>query len=368
MLHARVMAWSAKIALALVLGTTTIIGTARASVLADLAASMHPGEWKRLPANFPGGANAFWRHSENLGHDIAQFANNGVWDPARRKMTFFGSGHGTTTHKHSKLVQYDELSNTWTAWSGVSEFVPDDVANIVHSWDHLAIDPVRGHFYTAHYFNGDIHRLDLASMAWLRLPSISPVGITKGVTYFPELDALIVVDPVNRRIYSLKHGADKWTVLADNIYQTNYHPVAEYDHVRGVVYFGGGNNAPYAFYRLNPDGRVEALASPPLRIDVGNGGDMVPDPVSGRPILRMDETSQMAEYIPESNAWAMVSTAMPAEVVGTRSSFAVPISTYGVIMYVVVRDGSASAWLYKHRQGDPPSNDAPAPPTGLRLK
>ena len=57
-------------------------------------------------------------------------------------MTFFGSGHGATSHKYSKLVQYDEQTNSWTVWAGVSDMVPDDVANIVHSWDHLAIDPV----------------------------------------------------------------------------------------------------------------------------------------------------------------------------------------------------------------------------------
>lgn len=359
----RLAKWATGLALAV------SIASVNASVLGDLATSMQPGDWRQLPAAFPGGPNAFWRHAGNPGHDIAQFANNGVWDPARRKMTFFGSGHGATGHKHSKLVQYDEQTNTWVAWAAVSDRVPDDVANIVHSWDHLAIDPARGGFYTAHYFNGDIHRLDLASMTWTRLPSIPKVGITKGMTYFPELDALIAVDPVNRRIYALKHGAAQWGVLAEGIYQTNYHPVAEYDHVRGVVYFGGGNSAPRAFYRLNPNGSVDALASPPINIDLGStGGDIVPDPVSGRLIIRLHNTAEMAEYIPESNAWGMIATAIPAELTGTSSSFAVPIATYGVIMYVAVRDGSASVWLYKHRQGTPPPSTAPAPPMGLRLK
>lgn len=354
----------------MILSGVAAASPSHASVFSELANSMTPGSWRQIPVSWPGGPNGFWRHSGNPGHDVAQFANAGVWDPIRRKMTFLGSGHGLTSHKYSKLVQYVESTDTWSSTPAPADILPDNVANVLHAWDHLAIDPIRSFMFTAHYYNSKVQRLDLNNMTWTDLPTIPfELGITKGVTYFPEVDSLVVVDPVYRRIYALKTGDTQWRIIAENIYKSNYHPIAEYDHVRGVVYFGGGGDTPRAFFWLNKDGTVDTLAQPPINIDLGEGGgDIVPDPVSGRLIIREHNQAEMAEYIPESNAWAMISTPIPSELTGTASSIAVPISTYGVIMYVVVRDGSASAWLYKHKQGTATPDPAPAAPKGLRIR
>src|SRR5690606_33921841 len=144
-------------------------------------------------------------------------------------------------------------------------------------------------------------------------------------------------------------GASSWTTLNGNIYQTNYHPVAEHDRVGGVVYFGGGNNAPRAFYRLNPNGSAVPLVEPPGDIDLGGGGgDTVADPVAGHLIIPMHNSARMAEYLPDSNSCVTVQTSLPTSLTGTSYSFATPISTYGVIMYVASREGTPAVWLYKH--------------------
>ena len=331
---------------------------ASASKLGDIAEAMQAGDWRELPADFLPSADGFWRHpagSEN----ITAYANRGEWDPIRRKMAFIGCGYGP-----AKLVIYDEATDSWT-----SNEVPSSFANIIHIWDHSGFDQARGILYAQNHLGSSVFQLNLATMAWSALPALPTTGETRGVTYFPEIDSLVTVDPVHKTIYALKSGAAAWTTLNSNIYETNYHPVAEHDRVRGVVYFGGGNNAPRAFFRLNRDGSVDTLASPPIDIDLGSGGgDTVTDPVSGRPIIRLHNASRMAEYIPEKDAWATVSTSIPSALTGTSYSFAVPISTYGVIMYVAVREGTPAVWLYKHKQSTTPADPPPAAPAGLRIR
>jgi hypothetical protein len=79
----------------------------------------------------------------------------------------------------------------------------------------------------------------------------------------------------------------------------------------------------------------------------------------------------MAEYVPEVNRWNVLTTGSPSELIGRRSTVAVPISTYGVIMYIVYTGGNGAAvWLYKHKQGQLPPLDLAAPraPAGIGFK
>jgi hypothetical protein len=338
----------------------TIACSAGASSLGDLAKSMAPGEWKKLPASFAPTTRDFWRHPL-ASEDITAYANRGEWDPVRRKMFFIGCGYGP-----AKLVVYDEATNTWTDY----ENIPSDLANIIHIWDHSAYDPVRGILYAQNHNGSSVFKLDVQSMTWSRLPALPQTGETRGTTYVPEIDSLVVVHPAVGAIYALKTGASSWTKLADSGYTTNYHPVAEYDSKRGVVYFGGGNSAPQKFFELQPSGVVKSLTNAPIDIDVGSGGgDYVTDPNSGHFLIRHHSSGQMAEYLPESNSWTMLPNRTPSDITGTPYSFATPISTHGVIMYVAINEGSSAAvWLYKHspstRVVDPP----PAAPRGLRTR
>lgn len=341
---------------------------AGASALSDAAASMVAGEWKKFPAVFEPSIHSFFHHPLNSANDVMQFGNTGVWDPIHRKIFYLGAGHSPEGGADAKFLQYEEANNLWTATSALPSFTADTG----HGYDHNVIDPTRGVFFSAQYLSRTVARYDPATGNWTKLPDLPTVGITKGMTFFPEMDALIVVDPVNKRINTWREGASAWTVLRSDIYQSNYHFIAEYDHVRKVVYFGGGNKTPNAFYELDRNGAVRQLASPPLNLDLGSsGGDNVTDPVSGRLIIRLHVTGQMAEYVPEADRWNIIVTNVPADVVGSRSTIAIPISTYGVIMYVVYKGSSnASTWLYKHKQGTLPPLDRapPAAPAGITFK
>jgi hypothetical protein len=339
---------------------------AAASALGDTASSMAPGEWRQLPAQFLPSPRAFFHHSANALNHVIQYANNGVWDPARRRMLFVGEGHGNVGAGRSKMIQYDEATDRWTA----SESIPAPINQILHAYDHNVFDPTRGVFYTAQYYTRDIYAYDVATGTWSALPQLPPVGITKGMTYFPEMDALIVVDSANEAVHALRHGASSWTTLGTRVYYANYHPFAEYDPVRRVVYFGGGNSSPRSLFELSASGAIRPLASPPpgINLDLGNaGGDIVADPVSGHLIVRVQESGAMAEYAPASNSWALLPGGSPSVLQGMES-IAIPIATYGVIMYVAYRDGAASVWLYKHRTSRAPVDPPPAAPTGLRVR
>jgi hypothetical protein len=177
-----------------------------------------------------------FHHTIRQDSDILEFANSGAWDPATRKVYFMGSGH-PVQEPNTKFLQYDEATNTIVS----TENLPEFTRQVGHAYDHNALDAKRGLFYAAHFYNRKVSKFDISTSTWSQLPPLPNGATTKGLAFFPEMDALIVVDPVNRSIYSIRDGASAWTTIRSDIYKSNYHFIAEYDHVRKVVYFGGGN-------------------------------------------------------------------------------------------------------------------------------
>jgi|GEM_PF-5277136 len=360
-----------------------------ATALSDLANSMNPGTWKQLPSNFPGGGYNFFIG----GNNILQYADSGTWDPIHRKVVFMGGGHIGI----SKLVIYDELSNQW---SGITDFSPNGPVNtggvdpnnpyagyIGHAYDHNALDPTRGIFYYTPRNGTMVFSFNPATLAWARLPDVPLPSSDRAATYVLEFDverdALIHVNPVttNGNIYSLKTGAPTWEIITTSNYRPDYNHTGEYDTLRKVLYFGGGGGpAQYEFYRLDRTNNIVTRLANPLRgiktpDDFSTeGGIHTTDPVTGN-FIQLNHDGKIYEYDGDTNKWSQVATNVPASITSgvphaASGAVVIPISSYGLIMYIKYAGDSSSVWLYKHKQGsvNPPDTTLPAAPKNLRMQ
>ena len=335
--------------------------TSSATELGDLAMGLAPGEWVELPADLPGGDFGYCHHPENAANDVLQFANVGVWDPASRQFLFVGEGHGAGDSSAGKMLGYDEPTNTW--WEDLN--LPAGPASIGHAYDHNAIDASRSHLFIARYFARDVHRYDIAAGQWTPLPDLPPVGINKGMAYFDAIDTLIVVDPENESIYGWSPGDASWSVIRNDIEYTNFNHIAEYDHVREVVYFGGGAATPRALFELSADGSVRSLPDAIVNIDLPRGA-YAPDPVNGH-LIALHEPGEFAAYDPDLEQWYALPS--PPNEIANADLIVTPISLYGVLLYFACFPAAqAEAWLYRHNEQPPGDLLAPAPPTNVRVQ
>lgn len=317
------------------------ISSASSTTLATIRAGLSARSYAQLPVTWPGGSSSFWL-VPGATENILTYTNAGTWDPTSRKMLFLGCGY-----VQSRLVQYDEATNTW------SKSDPNPPGNIIHAWDHNAIDTERGHFYASNQNGSGYWKYIISTGTWSSVAG-NAVSETHGVTWFPEADSLISVPPSSGQIKALAAGAGSWTNFATTSYATNYHGFAEYDPIRGVVYFGGGSNNSSALYKLTSAGVVTQLASAPAGVmDLGgsSGGNTCCDPVTGHLIVRARPSGTMYAYNPDTNAWSTITTTGGSFLEGKSMCMCVPISTHGVIMYIGTSDGPGNntvCGIYRH--------------------
>ena len=325
-----------------------------ASALQTAADSLSAGDWVELTASgdWPGGSAAFWKSdtatSPAPSESILAYANCGVWNATLKKVYFLGDGY-----YRPRWVEYDEATDTWSQeepafWSGGSS------SHITHIWDHAAWDETNQVFYGSGAL-GSWFKYTVGTDTWASIAARSMTE-SHGTAYFEDISALVTVDP-GGTIYKYDAGGNSWsTYVSDSYgYTSNYHVFAEYDPIRGQVYFGGGNLAPRALYKLTDvagTGTVTALTSPSSDLlDHSTGCQIVCDPVTGNLIVKPKTGTTMYEYDPDTDSWSTISTTIPAAIANKAYSTAIPISTHGVIMYIAASEGSgagAVAYLYKH--------------------
>jgi len=266
----------------------------------------------------------------------------------------------------------------------------------MHGYDHHAVDPSRGYFYTRADYNSrvfkrfNIQTADWSSLSsdvpWSSLPSNNLYSYGNaccgGVDYFPEMDALVVLPGGDGGIYRYKENVGNWETLREGLIGvSSTFQFLEYNPVHKVVVFGGENN----MYKLTRDGTVEDLGSPPLTLYLGAGSQGVfsMDPVSGDYlVLSAGSPKSFRIYNVLSNS----STPAPAPLPFTNGVVvATPICTYGITTFITCGSGSGNfpdchMWLYKHSDPNPtidycnapplppPDNSTPSAPRSLRVK
>jgi hypothetical protein len=330
---------------------------AGAAPLGELANQMQPGQWRQLNAAGDASGLTSALFEANPG-TIMGYLDKGKWDAVTRRVHFIGQGH----NGNQKFIQYDDATNRWSELARPSW--DTSPGTIGHGYQHNSIDPATGDLFYRKYNSTDFYRLNRATGQWVKLPSpsISAVGIAGGVEYFPEIAGLVYV---GRSTVSVFTGGS-WKNLYDaNLSMGEYHNIAMYSPQHKVVYLGGGDGSR-VLYRMTSTQSVVRIADAPINVAVASSVTTV-DPVSGN-LLVFSDSSTAYQYTPTSNSWSRLSMSGATPLGGgVADTVAIPISTYGVIMFVQGGRGSASAWLYKHSPSAavPIDNTPPAVPAGV---
>ena len=322
--------------------------------LAILATSMAVGSWAPLATNFPNNSvQDFFLSPQGTDYDL-DYADSGRWDPISGCLYFFGGGH----EEIPVFIRYCAATNTWNdeplpPWLDLN----DTVGSSEHGYDGNAMDVERRYHYFHSSFadGGRTWRYNFTNRVWTQLPKDNAI-VAQALEYFPGL-GLLLLDAENREVLRFNEGNQNWEAFASNVLDINYHNYAEYSAVHNMMIFGGGNNSRKV-WRINAQGTVQRVTDAPIEIhtidgDGGNfrGGLVTVDPVSGD-FIHLNTNRQLYVYEPDIDRWSTAgSTGMVNDV---AFIIGIPITSYGVIMYVQYSGGGpgrSPVWLYKHAQG-----------------
>src|SRR2546422_6521540 len=235
--------------------------SAASTALGNLVASMQAGTWAQLNTN-------------NINPTLSDGGVSGVifgyteyikWDPVSRRLYYLGGDHfasGTPVMRH---VQYDENSNSWSILPEQSWFT----AYASHGYDHGAIDPGHRYFYFRPPNNLTVYRWNIDTGAWTAMPSNNVIQYNSccvGLEYFPELHGVIWASDENGDnggLTRLNDATGQWGRVAQAAAYPigDYHNFAEYNPVRKVMVFGGGEGgaATRKIWKLDATGAVTPL-------------------------------------------------------------------------------------------------------------
>lgn len=355
----RTQSWMRRVGFVLIVGLGLMPAAAGASALSDAAATLAPGNWMPLSTS---GTSIIVKSN---GGDILEYANKGAWNPLNQRAYYCGASHHNSFV--ADCVQYDEATNAWSSIGvpGTGQF------DIVHGYDHNAIDPGRGVFYFRQYNSTLVWRY-MPGSGWGSLPTFSPVGganclqVAASLEFFAAMDRLVFFNSCGGGLHYYNPTTNTWTTqAASGLVDGGIHTLSAYS-TQGFYYFGGGNQTNQ-MARVNTAQSVSVIASPPGSAQILKAL-MVGDPSSGR-MLFFRGDGNISEYRPETNQWVDTGVTSRFTTTGSCSSgIAIPISTYGVIMLActVSSQSQVQVWLYKHASVS--SGPKPQPPSAILLR
>lgn len=297
---------------------TVSIVASSGSALEALATGMSSGSW----ANFTmGGLNLSLIDAGNS-HSIIEFCARGHWDPLHRKIQFWGGGHLTA----QKLITWDDATNQWAT--------PDTTAvedgQFYHAYYHLALDPATGDMFHRGYGSTTVKKKPYGG-SWSAIASFTNYAnqVAGGLEWFPAMNALVFIDVLSCQTWN----GTSWTTRSSSLSGLgNYHNwIAK---TTDYCYFGGGNGST-AMYRMNSSGTITAQTATPLQAGIwAEAGAAVPiSHPNGTDLLLFGAGPTTGTiYRWNGSAWSSIGTMNTGS--GYDQWFAVPISTYGVVVFI----------------------------------
>ncbi|MBW8889105.1 MAG: hypothetical protein JF616_15230 [Fibrobacteres bacterium] len=278
----------------------------------------------------------------DLESSILYWTNSGVWDPVKKQVRWIG-GPGTccSSLPTFKMITYDEATDTWA-------ITPTPYTGSGHGYDGNAINPATGLHYFGQKDEPQVRVWDGASFSLLPAAPVSALT-TPSLTWFPELNSgaggLLFMGDEGKLAW---YNGSQWTSIT-GVQTTGYDNFSEYNPVDKVVWLGNGSGA----YRLSADLTLTRLAAAPFSLE-GNACALHScDPLSGLYIVTNLANNTWWTFDIMTDTWAQIAGQAGKPEFGTscngsgNNQFQVPISDYGVILYVDHGTSPLSVYLYK---------------------
>ncbi len=178
--------------------------------------------------------------------------------------------------------------------------------------------------------------------------------------YFPDRRSLVFLDG-DWGLWEYSIANRTWTQRASTngggmtpkLAVGSYHNISQYSALCRCVLAGGGGGSR-ALYKIDVNGIITRVADAPMSLEIpqsgGSGSIITADPISGR-LLAWNASGTAYEYNPATNTWRTTgrnAPFTPTESGGISQAVAVPISSYGVVMFVVHEGSSSKVYVYKH--------------------
>jgi hypothetical protein len=357
--------------------------------LGTTACSMDPGTWIQLSTNnFKGGKEM----RPALHGSVLEYTDKaGAWDPVHKTIVVLGSSHpgigGACPNGADVLAVYTDETNTWA--NNYDSSLPDPCPDydyalqasagggIGHAYQHNTIDPATGLFYHREYGTGKVMFFDQVANRWKQCSAFKADSyqVAGGLAFFPERDSLVFVDG-DWGVFELSLASGncngKWAQRAETGVNIGFSPQLtgfsgysqfdEYSALCQCLMLGGGNGGG-RFWKYDKNGNFTEMGAPPVALTVpqsagGTTGSIITvDPVSGYFLVWSGNGSDNGlayRYNPTTDIWTKTgisSPLFPGPEGGVGETIAVPISTYGVVMFVQLGSGEGAVgrvYLYKH--------------------
>jgi hypothetical protein len=320
-------------------------GGAHASPVSDAAAQLSAGQSIKVATTLPASMMS------PDGFNFLQWGSSGVWDPLRREVRYIGKRYSPYPYR---WLVYNEASDSWSAnrqlASGLSS------AQSGHGYDHNTVDPTTGDHYFRSFGSTSIY---VWNGAWstLSMPSGS-TDVAASISWVPGY-GVVYTDSQRFQYYS----GGTWRNINGgnaNIADGSYHSISEYNAAANVLIYGAGESGSRLTKWDVQAGTYSVIATPPFNVGSSEAqGVIASAPDTDRFVAWRRSSSSWAVYDVSEDTWQSLpqstgNGSSPQQGAPNLSSgdlgravIGIPISTYGVIMFIQYQEPNASVWLYK---------------------
>jgi hypothetical protein len=310
---------------------------AQASYIGDIADGMAARTWVKLPENAS-------LQALGLPRAIFSWNNSAVWDPIRKQIRQIGAGGSCCSDGRFHMTTYDDATNTWS-WR------PTGFSGSGHAYDGNSINPETGYHYFGRFRDDNVRTWN--GYVFGMLPPLPIYAATTPATaWFPEINngqgGLCYFGQNGQRCW---WDGTKWTTLSTMSGCGSYNNFAEYHPVHKVVWAGAGNGGDRVSYRIDAGLNATRLNNAPVSLN-NHQSIQAYDPAGNNYIIFCQTDNSIWEFDIVSDKWAKITNATGPRpnATSTPYMFNVPISDYGVIMYVWHYYDRREVYLYKHTE------------------
>jgi hypothetical protein len=310
---------------------------ALASYIGDIAAGMQARTFVKLPANAS-------LQALDLPRAIFSWNNSAVWDPVRKEIRQIGAGGSCCIDGRFHMTTYDDATNTWS-WR------PTGFSGSGHAYDGNAINPETGYHYFGRFHDNNVRTWNGYIFGMLPPLPIS-AATTPACAWFPEINSgnggLVYIGTSGQWCW---WDGSKWTTRPTLSGLGTYNTFAEYHPHHKVVWTGAGNGGDRVSYMIDANLNATRLNNAPVSLN-NHQSVQAYDPASDKYIIFCQTDNSLWEFDIMSDTWNKITNASGPRpnATSTPYMFNVPISDYGVIMYVWHYYENREVYLYKHTQ------------------